>query len=137
MQKWKIQKSAPVSFFDNWEVPLCKFSSKIVKQWMGSSFLKFVFSNFLVKTLYFCPISRPFFPPTANLKGLWNLNRCKLESQWAPFETRKDRSITCVKMKEKEEIRFYPPTPLTHISPLYLYEDGKPCCTLDLLSQKR
>ena len=31
----------------------------------------------------------------------------------AHFETRKDRYITYVKMKEKEEIRFYPPISLT------------------------
>ena len=44
-------------------------------------------------------------------KCLQNRIRRELESQWALFETRKDRPITYVKMKEKEEIRFYPPPP--------------------------
>ena len=41
------------SFLDYWEVPFCKFSSKMVKRWIWSSVLKVVFFNFLVKTLYF------------------------------------------------------------------------------------
>ena len=41
IQKFKIPLWS--SFFDYWEVPLCKFSSKMAKQWMRSSDLKVIF----------------------------------------------------------------------------------------------
>ena len=45
-----------------------------------------------------------------------NLNGRELGDKWTLFETRKDSSTSYVKMKEKEEMRFYPPTPLKNIN---------------------
>ena len=42
-------------FLQPWEVPLCKFSSKMVKEWQRSRNFKVIFFKILVKTLYFCP----------------------------------------------------------------------------------
>ena len=40
------------------------------------------------------------------------MNRRELGDKLALFETRKDSSTTYKEMKEKGEMRFYPPTPL-------------------------
>ena len=43
-----------------------------------------------------------------------------MESQWALFETRKDRSTTYVKMKEKERDEILPPYPLNDCANFFL-----------------
>ena len=50
-----------------------------------------------------------------------NLNHRELRGHWPLFETRKDKSITYVKMNGKGEIRFLPPLfPLNNLKFLYL-----------------
>ena len=80
----------------------------------GVKYLKMLILFFFFKEIRYQNCFSPFFAPTANLLIPIKSDQLRIESQWALFETRRDRSITYVKMKEKEEIRF-PPYPLKSI----------------------
>ena len=92
------------------EVLCANFQVKLTSDEWGVAFYRLFFqipgqSTIIVKfCAIFCFDGRPSNDETV-----------AIQSQWALFETRKDRSITYANMNEKEEVRFYPPpTPLNH-----------------------